>query len=701
MRDKLKSNLGSAQSLGRVLLIDDDSVIRSIVDRALSEIVEIKSVASGVEALELCKTWIPDIILLDLTLPDYQEFNLLKILRSDPKLLALPIFIITGQDEDKFHIGAIKAGASRFFKKPINLSLLREIVALELGNLQRTNLPLPTLNDDKYDSMIGVLSDAVIVSNEEGTILSANEHCLKLFGYTANELIGSNVSVLAPRDIQVHHDRYMRDYRETGYRNLIGKPRQLPAITKSGEQLIVELNISEYYVDTTRNFISVVRNITERVEKERNSKFIDSLTGVSSLSGFNNDLQIIMESFDNNIPSYTIVSLIDIDGFHGLNVVFGRTYGDQLLLRLGSDLTSLKDKYNMGVYRIYGDRFMLMRHLEINSNEEFDEVRFLAELNSLISNFVDSSSASISVTGVSINYTDKEIERGEVIQYMESALDRLKRKGTSGKVVKADYEYFDDEFLVSSLAIDLARGLDRSKVSVVFQPKVNEAHEITSFEALLRWSDTRYKGLNLQHFISIAESTGRIVEIGHFVVEQSCIFLNRLDENQRKSIFVNLSVAQLSEVDLVKKVSQTLSRYNIDADLIGFELTESMVGESMGFVRNAIEAIRNAGHSVAIDDFGTGHSNLKYIHMLPVNTLKIDKSFVEDIIDPLENYPIVNTIIAMAENMGLTTVAEGVETAAQARYLFDRKVDEIQGYYFYRPLTPEQYFALYSPESLN
>jgi len=231
-------------------------------------------------------------------------------------------------------------------------------------------------------------------------------------------------------------------------------------------------------------------------------------------------------------------------------------------------------------------------------------------------------------------------------------------------------------------------------LSVAIQPKVNLGGNITSFEILLRCDCGDYSNISLQEFIEIAENTGAIIDIGYFVIKQACLFISQLPTKMITPVSVNLSLRQLSEICFADKVVEICASYNVPNYLIRFELTESMIADDINLIAERLEILRASNFSISIDDFGTGQSNLRYIHRLPMAELKIDKSFVDDIVDAAGNYPLIDSICALARAMGLTIVAEGVETYAQVQFLSRIGCDEIQGYYFYRPMTLDRCLAL-------
>lgn len=298
------------------------------------------------------------------------------------------------------------------------------------------------------------------------------------------------------------------------------------------------------------------------------------------------------------------------------------------------------------------------------------------------------------MTATSLISTMDEIKHKPLLQLLEMSLTIAKHNADRGHFIVADDTHYSHRIDLASISQLLLADPNYFELSVAIQPKVNLTGNITSFEILLRWNSEEYPDIGLQEFIGLAENTSAIIDIGYFVIQQACLFLSQIPLTKRRRVSVNLSLRQLSDNHFVTKVEDICDAYKIANNLIRFELTESMVADDISLVAEKLEMLTRSNFSISIDDFGTGQSNLRYIHRLPMAELKIDKSFIDDIIDADGDYPLVDSICAMARAMGLTIVAEGVETYAQVQYLSGTSCDEIQGYYFYRPMPLSTCLAL-------
>jgi EAL domain-containing protein (putative c-di-GMP-specific phosphodiesterase class I) len=251
----------------------------------------------------------------------------------------------------------------------------------------------------------------------------------------------------------------------------------------------------------------------------------------------------------------------------------------------------------------------------------------------------------------------------------------------------------------ASLVAALHRGLERSEFSVVYQPKLSlRSGRVTGVEALLRWRNDELGEVSPGTFIPLAEETGLIGAIGEFVLNASCAQLRRWQDKgiSGLTVAVNLSMLQLLRGEMTPRLRQILDTHGVRGEQLELELTESVIMAAAEQSVRTLTDLKALGVTLAIDDFGTGYSSLSYLKRLPIDTLKIDQTFVGDITTDPDDAAITSTIITMAHSLGLNVVAEGVETVEQLDYLRSQDCDEIQGHWFSRPLGPDACFAFLS-----
>lgn len=287
-------------------------------------------------------------------------------------------------------------------------------------------------------------------------------------------------------------------------------------------------------------------------------------------------------------------------------------------------------------------------------------------------------------------------EDNAVMKHADMAMYLAKEEG------KNNYQFYTPSVQVHAagrlaLEANLRRALELDELSLHYQAKVNfESGAITGVEALLRWHNPELGSVSPTQFIPVAEETGLIVPIGKWVLSSACA-QNAAWQRQGLppvTVCVNLSMRQLDDARLITDVAEALQASGLPPDRLELEVTESMIMHNAERAIRVLHAIKALGVRLAIDDFGTGYSSLAHLKRFPVDTLKVDRSFIRDILSNTEDRGITEAIIAMGKTLSLTIVAEGVETAEQQAFLRDRSCDEMQGYYFSTPVKPEEFAAL-------
>jgi len=280
-----------------------------------------------------------------------------------------------------------------------------------------------------------------------------------------------------------------------------------------------------------------------------------------------------------------------------------------------------------------------------------------------------------------------------LIKYADIAMYQAKARG------KNSYCLFTSDLgerisFLRQLESNLRQAVNNREFAVYFQPKISSfSSTLVGAEALVRWQRSDGTLVSPVDFIPLAEETGLIVPLGEQVLEQTCQVLNRLNSHGklRLTLSVNLSPLQFMQTDLVARTLAILQQSHIGPDQIELEITETAMMTNLAKTVETLNELVAAGLSISIDDFGTGYSSLSYLKRFPIRTLKIDRSFIRDIIEDQSDAQLVETIILMAHNLGITVVAEGVETEAQLAWLKSRGCEQIQGFFFSRPLSAEAF----------
>ncbi len=407
------------------------------------------------------------------------------------------------------------------------------------------------------------------------------------------------------------------------------------------------------------------------------------------LTGLPNRLSLyekMSKYLDGNPDTRIAMLFIDLDNFKMINDTMGHTYGDQLLIYLGKRLSSLMvEKYE--VHRLGGDEFIVCCY-------DFDnrsEICRLAEeiLESFESPVIlGDSMLHITVSiGVSV-FPEDGANPDELLQSADIAMYKAKLSG------KNRFVFYDEDMkkhVHERMTIEkhLRDALKNHELLLYYQPQISiDCGKICGFEALLRWNNPELGFIPPLKFISIAEETQLIIPIGEWVLREACSFLKRVQSSGNMDLImaVNISILQLLQDNFVEMVLKTLEETGLQATCLELEITESVLMESYDIVTQKLNRLREAGIRIALDDFGQGYSSLSYLQKLPIHTLKIDKLFIDSIIAKETKTDLTGTIIDIGRKMGLTILAEGVETEEQLNYLKKHQCHKVQGYYYSRPL---------------
>ena len=395
--------------------------------------------------------------------------------------------------------------------------------------------------------------------------------------------------------------------------------------------------------------------------------------------------RLIRELFNVNIAFI----FIDLDNFKYVNDTYGHDYGDALLYEFSKIILEMQID-NSFLARYGGDEFVLVKS-NIEGKNEIKGI--LDNIIKKLSNpliIKDREIYSTLSIGVSIYPFDgKDI--GILLKRSDMAMYLAKING------KNRYEFFDLKLLeVLDREFEIEKGLrraiDKEEIRFLYQPKVKvDTGKVIGFELLVRWHSKNMGIVSPKEFIPIAENSGLIIPIGKYIIDESfkkCKELS-LNTNKKFKMAINLSEVQIRDDEIVDYISMTLKKYNLDASYIELEITESIIMKSADKNIKTLEKLKELGVTLALDDFGTGYSSLSYLRTLPIDVLKIDKSFIDGILIEEKSEYIINSIIELSHYLNLLVVAEGVETKEQLVYLEKSSCDIIQGYYFSEPIEFE------------
>ncbi len=415
----------------------------------------------------------------------------------------------------------------------------------------------------------------------------------------------------------------------------------------------------------------------------------DALTGLPNRAKLMDRLARSLERNKHNNNYIFAVLFIDLDRFKIINDSLGHLAGDKLLHCITKRLIDVTRPDDM-VARLGGDEFVVLLD---NLKEKQQVASIAARVLTHISEPIDLNGEEVYTTAsIGVAFASPVYERAEtLLRDADIAMYRAKSAG------KARFEIFDPEMHTRAVSLlhlenDLRRAIQRNELLLHYQPIVSlENGEMIGFEALARWHHPQRGTIPPNEFIPVAEDTGLIIPIGEWVLREACRQMRAWEAMYETisplMISVNLSGRQLEQHDLVEMIEAVLAETEMNPNCLRLEITESIIMQNAEKAIEKIARIRALGIRISIDDFGTGYSSLSYLHRFPIDTLKVDRSFINSINDDTENSEIVRSIIMLAHNLGIEVIAEGVETREQLNYLQEIKCGYGQGYYYSRPVN--------------
>jgi diguanylate cyclase (GGDEF)-like protein len=697
-----------------VLVADDDPVMRLLMIEMLHGVgLDAIEAADGAQAVELARKHTPDLILLDVEMPNMDGFAACRAIRDMENGAAVPIVMVTGGDDLEAVTNAYEAGATDFVSKPINWPILGHrvlyvlrasdaIVRLRIADAQ--NRAVLAAIPDTFFRMSG---DGIYLDYEPGVDgtryrnggRSRNGGRDSLPAEPSEECVGKHVTDVLPRAIadrmleQVGAALQMRQVRSVEYETL-----------RFGESQHFEARL----VATGPNeVLGLVRDISERKRAEeqiRRLAYCDSLTGIPNRQAFLEMVERELQRSKVGNRKFAVL-FMDLDAFKRINDTLGHDVGDQLLRQVSerlretirpSDMLSRGERVDplarpdTNLARLGGDEFTILipdlervEHALNVAHRVKDSMRrpFFIEGNEI---FVTAS------IGISLFPEDGD-DCTSLLKYADTAMYHAKNCG------KDNAKLYSSSLTMQimshvKLEVGLRRALQNGELYLLYQPQLDvRSCEIVGVEALVRWRHAERGVISPTEFIPLAEETGLIVPIGEWVLRTACAQARnwQLQAGRPVRMAVNLSAKQFKDENLSQIVLSALNDTGLDPRLLELELTEGTLMDDARATLATLEQLRAIGVYLSIDDFGTGYSSMNYLKRFDVRALKIDRSFISGLPQDSENAAITRAIIAMAHGLKMVVVAEGVETNEQLALLEQFGCDLVQGFYLGRPSTAD------------
>ena len=550
-----------------------------------------------------------------------------------------------------------------------------------------------------FDSQEGML-----ITDAGHHILRVNNAFTRITGYAAEEVIGQKPNVLSSgqHDSNFYQDMSAQLQRFKYWQGEIWNKR------KSGEVYPQYLTITAVQTedDSISHYVGAFTDITQRKQDEANIHklaYYDVLTGLPNRRSLLERLSCGIQAC-RITDQYGAVLFIDLDNFKNLNDSKGHDQGDQLLIEVARRLNGAVRNADM-VTRLGGDEFVIVLE-NLGANEQLA----LNQVKGIVEKIIRDIQEPVALQGVgyhtacSVGVTlfNHEDQIDGVMKRSDMAMYQAKNSG------KNTYSFFDPEAekalcSMAALESDLREALSKAQFELFYQAQMCDG-EIIGAEALLRWNHPERGLVPPKDFIPLAEDVGLIVPIGNWVLSQACAQLKAWQSDpdySHLSIAVNVSARQFLQEHFVAEVAACLEHYAVRAGQLKLELTESLVLQDMEDTVHKMEELRALGIRFSLDDFGTGYSSLLHLKRLPLDQIKIDRSFVRDVITDPDDAEIVRAIIAMGHNLDLNVIAEGVETTEQRDFLAAYKCKDYQGYLFGKPLPIAEFEQAYTSEELS
>ncbi|MGM0629588.1 MAG: EAL domain-containing protein [Pseudomonadota bacterium] len=534
-----------------------------------------------------------------------------------------------------------------------------------------------------FESGVHASVNGVVISEagKKGLpVLYVNPAFEKMSGYSLTEIKGRSCSILQGPDTD---SKVVFEIREA-----LKEKREIKTVIrnyrKDGSMFWNELLIAPVTGADNKvtHFIGLQSDITERVQREDALAFYashDSLTRLANRSAMEDRLQQLVS--DDNEPA-VFVLFIDLDGFKPINDSLGHYLGDEVLIETAQRLQQVVLEPNL-LCRFGGDEFVAVIQ-NMGAAEQInglcEEVLAVFEEPFRIGEVEVSLSAAIGVAANDIQYKHPM----ELTQRADVAMYEAKKRG--GNSVCWYSEKLDEGLGYKvALRTKIQEALTKKQFELFYQPIMTSTGQVSGAEALIRWHHPTKGYVSPADFIPVAERTGQIIQISEWVLRQACQDLAELKRYGIHTVSVNFSPIQFYRDDFISKTKSVLEEFNIEPGEITVEITENVLVNDTPRIADLLQQLRDLGLDVAIDDFGSGFASLRYLNVLPVNKLKIDRSFIENIDQNRHNAAITGGILSMVEHLGIQTVAEGVETENEYRYLVEHGCPLMQGFLFCKP----------------
>lgn len=539
-------------------------------------------------------------------------------------------------------------------------------------------------SERRYRQLVENLREIVFKIDNQGKLTFLNPAWYETLGYLLEESNHLPLGDFLHPDDQKKWDKLLLSILE----EKSAVRQELRFIHRNGELRWLEISAGP---DPQIGALGTLTDITERKDaifQLQYSAYHDALTGLLNRVAFVQELQQAIAIVQQNSVNIFAVLFLDLDSFKIVNDSLGHLIGDQLLIQVSDRLQKCVRPKDI-VARFGGDEFILLLH---NINSINIAISIAERIHQSLSEpFHLDIHEVFTSTSIGIVLSTLGIEEPEhFIRNADIALYKAKLAG------KSCYEVFDSQMHLQAferlqIETNLRKAIEREEFELYYQPIIELIDEqLVGFEALIRWHHPNQGLVAPGYFIGVAEESGLITPLGWWVLQKACWQMKEWQQNFSiaSSLFmsVNLSSKQFLQLNLLEEINQAIKRVELPPESLKLEITESTMMRNLETTSIKLKQIQSLGIKISIDDFGTGYSSLSYLHNLPIDNLKIDRSFIKNMSNTTENIAIAKTIIDLAHNLGMDVTAEGVESAIQVKRLRRLGCEQVQGYFFAPPL---------------
>ncbi len=701
--------------MSTIVIVDDQQVNRTIYAKIASLIeddVWTKTFGDPREALEALGGIAPDLIITDYQMPGLNGAAFIRRVRAEPALADIPIIVITAFEDKAFRLRALEAGATDFLLSPVDprefvtrarnllklheqqtlLAIRAELLERKLQRSQRSLQQAMQESSELLAQVINAVPAMISATDQQGRFLFMNDYQAEVMGIDPASVAGRDAAELLGAE---------RGARSKALDHLVWQSSR--SIESFEEEVTDHTGEARSFLTTksplktaSNQMIGVVTSsleITSRKAAERHLRYIahhDIVTGLPNRLLLSERMQEEITRARHSNQRFAL-HVIDLDGFKSVNDVMGHSIGDRLLVAVAERLLTVK-RYGYVVARLGGDEFAILQ-TGLPDNET--AARLANEICSLLREPVilnDKRAAITASVGTAIHPADG-VNNEDLLCHADLAM--YKAKGDGGD----RYQFYAADMNLrarraAALDSELRLAIERNEFVLHFQPQIRlETGRAIGVEALVRWQRPDGSLVLPGGFLPRAEENGLILKISELVLRNACQQAAAWRRAGLPSlrVSVNLSPNQFRGQGLPLRVAQILNETKLDPRLLELELTENILMYDIDQVIVQLQQLSNLGVAISIDDFGTGFSSLSYVKRLPVDRLKIDQSFIRDVVSNPSDKAIVEAVVNLAHSLRMDVVAEGVETAEQLEYVRSTGCDAVQGFYYGRPMEAAQF----------